>query len=318
MPLEKFGPLGAVIQEDYTLEADEAIAKATGESAFFGDSPRTAQFNGRWEYLKSRGVTGVFLWERYEKFRPLVPHHQRRGTCVARGTHQAVQHSYYNALAAGVQIGEAVELAWEPIYPIARVYVGKGQLSGEDGAVGAYAAQGVAGVNGVGGICRRGKYGTADLTRDNETWAVNNADRNDRLPPELLAELQRHTCSAHRTRNNTEIADALASRFGVARCWNTLFGNRNSDGFSVPAGSGAHCQAVIGVFVRKDGGTGFIELQSWGANMPGGPRTLKYAGGELTLPEGCYAVTAENYLRAQQSRWWEAWAFNVRIGQEYR
>ena len=34
MPLEKFGPLGAIIQEDYTLEADEAIAKATGESAY--------------------------------------------------------------------------------------------------------------------------------------------------------------------------------------------------------------------------------------------------------------------------------------------
>ena len=142
MPLEKFGPLGCVIQEDFTLEADEAIAKATGESAFFSDSTRTAQFNGRWEYLKSRGVTGVFLWERYQKFRPLVPHWQKRGTCVARGTHQAVQHSYYNALASGVQIGEAVELAWEPIYPIARVYVGKGQLSGEDGAVGGRDRQG--------------------------------------------------------------------------------------------------------------------------------------------------------------------------------
>ena len=317
MPLEKFGPLGAIIQEDYTLEADEAIAKATGESAFFGDSPRTAQFNGRWEYLKSRGVTGVFLWERYEKFRRLVPWHQKDGVCVAVGTHQAIQHSYYNALAASVQVGEPVEIAYEPIYAGSRVYVGKGQLTGA-GSVGAWAAQWVAGVNGIGGTCRRGRYGTADLTLNNERWAVANADRNDRLPPELLAELQKHTCSAHRVRNNNEIADAIASRCGVARCWNILFGNRNSEGFSVPAGSGAHCQAVIGVFVRRDGGTGFIELQSWGPNMPGGPRTLKYAGGELTLPEGCYAVTAENFARAQQSRWWEAWAFQIRIGQEYR
>jgi hypothetical protein len=317
MPLEKFGPLGAVIQEDYTLEADEAIAKATGESVFFGDSPRTAQFAGRWEYLKSRGVTGIFLWERYEKFRPLVPWKQEDGVCVAVGTHQAVQHSYYNALAASVQIGEPVEIAYEPIYAGSRVYVGKGQLTGA-GSVGAWAAQWVAGVNGIGGTCRRGRYGTADLTLNNERWAVANADRNDRFPPELLAELQRHTCSAHRVRNNAEIADALASRFGVARCWNTLFGNRNSDGFSAPSGQGAHCQAVIGVFVRKDGGTGFIELQSWGPNMPGGPRTLKYAGGELTLPPGCYAVTSENFARAQQAKWWEAWAFSVREGQEFR
>ena len=317
MPLEKFGPLGAVIQEDYTLAADEAIAKATGESVFFGDSPRTAQFNGRWEYLKSRGVTGVFLWERYEKFRPLVPHRQLSGTCVARGFHRAAEMSYYNALASGVQIGEAVELAWEPIYTGSRVYVGKGQLSGE-GSVGSWAAQWLAGVNGVGGVCRRGKYGSADLTLDNEAWAVKNSDRGDVMPPELLAECQRHTLSGHRVRNNTEIADALASRFGVARCWNTLFGNRNSDGFSVPSGRGAHCQAIIGVFVRKDGGLGFVETNSWGPNMPGGPRVLRYAGGELTLPPGCYGVTAENYQRAQQDRWWEAHCVAIREGQEYR
>ena len=317
MPLEKFGPLGCVIEQDYTLAADEAIAKATGESVFFGDSPRTAQFNGRWEYLKSRGVTGVFLWERYEKFRPLVPHRQLSGTCVARGFHRAAEMSYYNALASGVQIGEAVELAWEPIYTGSRVYVGKGQLSGE-GSVGSWAAQWLAGVNGVGGVCRRGKYGSADLTLDNEPWAVKNSDRGDVMPPELLAECQRHTLSGHRVRNNTEIADALASRFGVARCWSTLFGNRNSDGFSVPSGRGAHCQSIIGVFVRKDGGLGFVETNSWGPNMPGGPRVLRYAGGELTLPPGCYGVTAENYQRAQQDRWWEAHCVAIREGQEYR
>lgn len=317
MPLEKFGPLGAVINEDFTLEADDAIAKATGEPVFFSDNPRTAQFAGRWEYLKSRGVTGVFLWERYEKFRPLVPHHQREGTCVARGFHRAAEMSYYNALASGVQIGEPVEFAWEPIYTGSRVYVGKGQLSGQ-GSVGSWAAQWLSGVNGIGGVCRRGKYGSADLTLDNEPWAVKNSDRGDVMPPELLAECQRHTMSGHRVRNNAEIADAIASRFGVARCWNTLFGNRNSEGFSVPAGRGAHCQAIIGVFVRKDGGTGFVELNSWGPTMPGGPRTLKYAGGELTLPPGCYGVTAENYQRAQQDRWWEAHCVAVREGQEYR
>jgi hypothetical protein len=312
----EFGPLGCILDEEATLETDAAIAQATGVSAFFGDNPDTAQFTGRWEFLKSKGVTGVFLWERYEKFRPLVPHFQRRGTCVARGTHQAVQHSYYNALATGVQIGEAAEIAWEPMYGGARVYVGGGRISG-DGAIGAHAAAFVAGLKG-GGICRRGKYGTADLTRDNETWAVNNADRNDRFPPELMAELRQHTCRAHRVRNNTQIADALASKYAIARCWNTLFGNRDTNGFARPASNGAHCQAVIGVFVRKDGGTGFIELQSWGPNMPKGPRVLRYAGGEITLPAGCYAVTAEDYLRAQSDRFWESWAFQVRIGQEFR
>jgi len=313
----EFGPLGCIIDEQATLETDAAIAQATGESAFFGDNPTTAQFVGRWEYLKSKGVTGVFLWERYEKFRPLVPYRQLSGTCVARGYNRAAEMSYYNALATGVQVGEPVEFAWEPIYTGSRVYVGKGQISGE-GSVGSWAAQWLAGVNGIGGICRRGKYGTADLTLDDEPWAVRNSDRGDKMPPELLAECQKHTLSSHRVRNNAEIADAIASRFGVARCWDTLFGDRDNNGFSSPAGSGAHCQAAIGVFVRKDGGDGFVELNSWGAQMPKGPRVLKYAGGELTLPPGCYGVTAENYLRAQRDRFWEAHCVAIRKGQEYR
>ena len=236
--------------------------------------------------------------------------------CVARGTHQAVQHSYYNALATGVQIGEAAEIAWEPIYGGARVYVGGGSISG-DGAVGAHAAAFVSGLKG-GGICRRGKYGSADLTLTNETWAVNNADRGDRFPAELMAELKQHTCRAHRVRNNTEIADSIASKFAIARCWDTLFGDRDKDGFSKPAGNGAHCQAIIGVFVMKNGQTGFVELQSWGPNTPKGPRTLRYAGGEIALPDGCYAVSEDDYLRAQQARFFEAWSFAVRTGQEFR
>jgi len=312
----EFGPLGCILDESATLETDAAIAQATGESAFFGDNQSTASFVGRWAELKSKGVTGVFLWERYQKYRPLVPHWQRRGTCVARGTHMAVQTSYYNALATGVQIGEPAEIAWEPMYGGARVYVGGGSISG-DGAVGAHAAAFVSGLKG-GGICRRGKYGNADLTQSNESWAVTNADRGDRFPPELMAELKNHTCRAHRVRNNTEIADSIASKFGVARCWDTLFGNRDTNGFAKAAGNGAHCQAVIGVFVMKDGRTGFIEIQSWGENTPKGPRTLKYAGGEITLPDGCYAVSEDEYRRAQMARWFEAWAFSVRVGQEFR
>ena len=72
----KAGPLGCVIQEDWTLESDENIAKASGQSPFFGANPNTASFVGRWNELKSRGVKAVFLWEGYEKIRSLVPHHQ--------------------------------------------------------------------------------------------------------------------------------------------------------------------------------------------------------------------------------------------------
>lgn len=312
------GPLGCEIREEWTLESDENIAKATGQPCFFGSNPDTASYVGRWEALKSRGVKAVFLFERYEKVRPLVPHHQRAGTCVSRGSHMAVQHSYYNAIVGGTTQGDGrIEIAYEPIYIGSRVYVGKNQISGE-GSSGAWAAQWLAGVNGIGGLCLRQPYKTVDLTLSNEKWCVDNSYRGGGLPADILAECQKHTCRAHRVRNNSEIADAIASRFGVARCWDTLFGNRDKNGMSRPESKGSHCQAVIGIVVLRDGKTGFLEIQSWGSGMPSGPRTLKYAGGEILLPDGCYCVHEDDYLRAQQSKWWEAFAFTIRQGQEFR
>lgn len=315
----QFGPLGCIIREEYTLETDDHIAKATGESVFFSES--MAQYNGRWEYLKSRGVTGVFLWPDYQEIRPLVPHFQRNGTCVARGYHQAAQHSYYSVLTDGLQVGKPLEIAWEPIYPGSRVVIGKGRLGSEsqEGSVGSWAAEWLAAPDGVGGLCPRGQYGSADLTRDNEPWAVAMSGPRDRMPQELLDACKQHTCRVKRLRNNTEIADALASKYGVARCWSVLFGNRGPDGIARPASSGAHCQAVIGVFVCEDGEDGFVELQSWGPNNPGGPRTLRYAGGTIELPPGCYGVRAKHYVQAQQQdQWWEAHAVAIKAGQELR
>lgn len=311
------GPLGCEIREEWTLESDENIAKATGQPCFFGANPDTASYVGRWEALKSRGVKAVFLWERYEKVRPLVPHSQRSGTCVARGFHQAAQHSLYNAIVGGTTQGDrSLEIAWEPFYIGSRVYVGKNQISGE-GSSGAWAGQWAAGVNGIGGICPRQHYKTIDLTQSNEPWCVQNSYRGGGLPKDILETCQQHTCTVHRVRNNAEIADSIASRIGVARCWDTLFGNRDKNGFSHPESRGAHCQAIIGVFVMTNGKTGFVELQSWN-DLPHGPRTLRYAGGTIELPVGCYAVSEDDYLRAQQSAWWESHAISVRPGQEFR
>lgn len=316
--MPEFGPLGCYIDEEWTLEADANIAAASGESPFFSDNPNTAQFNGRWDYLQSRGIKAVFLWERYEKVRSLFPHFQKSGTCVARGFHMALQHSFYNSIVGGTSIGDgSIEIAYEPIYIGSRVYTGKSQIGGE-GSSGAWAAQWLSGINGIGGACLRGHYQGVDLTLSNEQWSVANSNRGGGLPSDILAECQKHTCVVHRVRSNKEIADSIASRFGVARCWDTLFGTRDNNGFSKPTGNGAHCQAIVGVFVMKSGKTGFIELQSWGPNQPSGPRVLRYAGGEMTLPAGCYAVSEDDYLRAQQSRWWEAHAVSMRVGQEFR
>lgn len=307
--------LGCILSEQYAEESDRRMSESGLQVDF---RVAQSQFHGRWEQLKQSGVTGIFLWPFYQKFKPLKPHHQRRGTCVARGAHRALMMSYFACLAQKVAVGKPIEIAWEPIYAGSRVYSGKGQISG-DGSCGPWAAEWLAGINGVGGFCERKVYGSANLTTDSENWSVANADRGDRLPPELLAECQLHTCASNRLRNNGDIADAISSYFGVFRCWDTLFGNRDSSGMATANSTGAHCQAVIGVFVTEDGEDGFVELQSWGDNMPSGPRVLKYKGGQIELPPGCYGVRGRHYTQAQKkSRWWDAHAVAVRAGEEYR
>ena len=308
--------LGCILSQSYAEAADQRMADSGLIVEF-----RIAQshYNGRWEGLKAKGVEGVFLWDQSTKFRPYVPHHQRRGTCVARGFHTALNQSYLHSLGRKLAVGDPVEIAWEPIYAGSRVYPGRGQLNG-DGSCGPWAAEWLAGINSVGGFCMRGVYGSADLSKDNENWAVANGDRGDRFPQELLAELQKHTCSVHRVRNNTEIADSIASYFGVSRCWDTLFGARNRNGQAVASDTGAHCQAAIGVYVDQDGEDSFVEAQSWGSGTPSGPNEIVMKSGERKqLPPGCYGVKFSEYAKAQRrSQWWDAHAVCVRPGQEYR
>lgn len=308
--------LGCILSQRFAEASDQRMSDAGMQVEF---RVAQSQFNGRWESLKSQGVEGVFLWLQGLKFRPYRPHRQRRGTCVSRGFHRALDSSYLFSLGNGTAVGDPVEIAYEPIYAGSRVYPGKGQISG-DGSCGPWAGEWLAGVDGIGGFCKRGKYGSADLTQDNEAWACANGDRGDRLPKELLEECIKHTASVHRVRANNEIADAIASYFGIARCWDTLFGDRNKNGQCVSSDSGAHCQAAIGVYVDQDGEDSFVEAQSWGESMPAGPEQIVLKSGrKVDLPAGCYGVKFSQYAAAQRrSPWWDAFAVSVRPGQEYR
>ena len=309
--------LGCILSQAYAEAVNERM-EAAGIKVEFRLGQ--AQLNGRWEDLKASGVQGVFLWQLGEKYRPFRPHHQRRGTCVGRGAHKALEGSYLHSLANKLAYGQPVEIAWEPAYVGSRIIVGKGQLGSGDGSCGPWIAEFLAGINNVGGFCQRGVYGSADLSKDNESWAVSYSMKNQKLPSELLVELQRHTCSVHSTRSNSEIADAIASYFGVFRCWDTLFGNRDKNGQCVASDTGAHCQAVLGVYLDQDGEDAYVDSQSWGEDMPGGPEEIVLKDGRrVKLPPGMYGVKASQFTKAQRrSPWWDAHAVCVRPGNEYR
>lgn len=309
--------LGCVLSQEFAEQTDQRMTDAGIKVEFrVGQS----QFNGRWEALKAKGVLGVFLWQQGLKFRPYKPHAQRRGTCVGRGAHKALEASYLHTLGNKLAFGKPVEIAWEPAYVGSRIIVGKGQLGSGDGSCGPWIAEFLAGINGVGGFAKRGVYGSADLSQTNENWAVSYSSKNQQMPAELMTELQQHTCSVHSTRSNDQIADAIASYFGVFRCWDTLFGSRDRNGQCVASDTGAHCQAVIGVYVDQDGEDSFVDAQSWGDNMPSGPDEIVLKDGtRVKLPLGCYGVKEREFIKAQRrSQWWDAHAVCVRLGQEYR
>jgi len=254
---------GCILDEAETETTCQALDDAGHEVEF----AQATDLQGHWERLISRGVTGVFLWDtEHERLGVVGADYQRRGTCVGRGTYRAIQQSYIYSITSGTEYGVPVKLAYEPIYIGSREVIGGGRLSG-DGSVGAWAARWVSEY----GVVARAKYDSVDLTKSNESYSV----KTKRIGSDVIEEGKRHTVAAHLCRTSDDIADAIAGGFGIARCHSTIYGNRNGNGESSPSRSGAHCQAIVGVYVRPDGSTGYVEQQSWGSRNPGGPSILK-------------------------------------------
>lgn len=299
--------LGCILDEAET----EAACQALDDAGHVVDFCQATDLEGHWNRLQNRGVTGVYLWDNeHERLGVIGADYQRRGTCVGRGTYRAIQQSYLYSITSGTEYGLPVKLAYEPIYIGSREVIGKGRLSG-DGSVGAWAARWVSEY----GVVARAEYNGVNLSKDNESYSV----KTKRIGSDIIAEGKLHTVAAHRCRNVDDITDAIAAGYGVARCHGTLYGNRNANGEARPSRSGAHCQAIVGVYTRPDGSTGLVEQQSWGSNTPGGPSTLKTKGGPVELPSGCYGITTKDFQSAaRKSNWWEAWAFAVRPGNGFR
>jgi hypothetical protein len=233
------------------------------------------------------------------------PEYQQRGTCVSRGTFRAIQESWYNQLVLKHEIGEPVQLCFEPIYAGARIQIGKGRLGTSDGAVGAWAARFVNEY----GVLERGVYDVIDLSKPREDWAVSWGNPGKGCPEILLKHSAAHKVTVHLCQTVDDIADALAARFGVAVCQDRLYGPRDETGMSRGVSSGAHCTYYDGVF-HQNGHLCFTQQQSWGPNNPKGPNKLTYDGGERELRAGefgCYAYDLAPFLKSGG----EAWAFDI-------
>jgi hypothetical protein len=263
--------------------------------------------------IKGTGVNAtVFLFQEQEKlWNQLLPADtQNRGTCVAHGTKTACEDSYNFELNHGDSLGGPVRLAYEPLYGGARVQIGRGQLGHSDGAIGAYCAQFVHDY----GLLARGKYGTIDLTsptQKTEELAVVWGSPGHGTPASLIAESASYKVkSCFRCTSTDDIADCLASGYGVAFCSNTIWGaQRDGDGMCRPSGSGGHCEAIRGVFVDWKGRRCFARNQSWGEHPTGNPYVRLNGGRLVKLPQGAYGAFEGDVAAALRDG--EAWAFSA-------
>lgn len=307
------GPMGCVLDPVATNETIISLMM-DGKSPVCSDN---AEIRGAWSRAKARGVVAVLLPRIQSKLFPnRKADYQRRGTCVGRGTYRAAWLSYLAAIESRKLIGRPVVLAYEPIYAGSRVEIGGGRISG-DGAVGAYAAKWLS----LFGTTERVRIGQYDLSTDSpegrEDLAVSWGSRGAGVPPEVEAECLKHTFDAHIAKNVEEQMDLLACGFAGAFCRGRLNGKRDENGMARPAGSGAHCEAVVGVFIGANGEDALLMQQSWG-DQPAGPSFLKIKGGDdYKLPQGCYGIYADDQSAVWQS-FAESWHFECPEGSQWR
>ncbi len=261
---------------------------------------------GQWEFLKGRGVTGVFLQDAEEsQFGETQPaFSQQIGSCVSMGTARAIQDTYYWALYRLGEMGAPVQIATEPIYAGSRVQIGKGQLGRGDGSMGAWAAEWVR----FNGLVARGVYGNIDLSVLHDEFAKAWGMPNAGCPDSLQAISKTHLVGAcHQLANVDEMADAVASGHAVAYCCQRIRGKPNADGYAASSSDGGHCTEICAVLLSVSGRLAFVEQQSW-EDYPG-PVTLKFQGGEKKLRQGSFGVYADDLQRCLDQGG-DAWCFD--------
>lgn len=291
-------------------ERDKLIEELGPKGTVYGARP---ELRGYWQQLVRRGVTGVFLWQYENEFHRDEPYFddQARGTCVARGFYKIAQLAMAYRARKGGHVGRPAILAYEPIYWGSRNIIGGGRING-DGSVGSWAARYLRDY----GVCERKRYsGQWDLSRDQETLSCNNSAR---PPQDLFDESAKHKAQILNCNEHDVAADCIAGGKPPARCHNTLYGDRDANGMSRRQGDGAHCQAIVGVFLDPQGRTGFVERQSWGKNTPGGPMILKTKGGDVPLPSNCYGILAEQYEEDMRRGNGETWAVDFDEMSQYK
>lgn len=273
---------------------------------------------GTWQRAKDRGVTGVFLRDReltvlghYRR-----PYLQRSGTCVSRGMARGIQTSLDVAIIDACQLLRPVEIAFAPIYTMARHEFGHDRCGYGDGAILADAAKAVHDH----GVATTALF--AGQTEDSvEQQAVQYSAPGVGTPQSWLNAAKGHTCITFWPESLELLFDCIAGGYAVPYAHSYVTGKPNAAGISDLGSFGPHCRCFVGVFVDEHGETQLESSESWGRFPAGQPTdsdqtmpidriprmVLRYAGGERLLAPGDVGVNAKRFWAEIQSGG-ESWA----------
>lgn len=276
---------------------------------------------GTWERMKARGIRGIFLRDRELAVlggyrRPFL---QRRGTCVSRGTCRGVQTALDVASIDKIALLRNVEIAFAPIYSLARHEVGRDRCGSGDGAILADAMQAIHDY----GVTTTDLF--AGLPEDDvERLAVQFAAPGVGTPGSWISAAKGHTCLTFWPETLELLCDCIAAGYPVPYAHGYVTGTPNRDGISDLGSFGPHCRCFVGIFVDQNGETQLESAESWGRFPAGSPTdsdqtmpveqlprvTLRYAGGERQLAPGDVGVNAKRFWQQIQDGG-EAWAVSA-------
>jgi hypothetical protein len=227
---------------------------------------------------------------------------QKIGDCVSHGYIGAVE--TVMILDMEDSPGNAFKpLSTEVLYSLARIQIGKGGCSYDDGALVSWAFE----AGQQYGHLPRGKYGEYDLTKYNPNLARKWGSPRVGCPAPLAeAAKAKKLLKAELIQDGNKFdqaCDAILAGAAIVSGCNVLFGQkRDAQGFSKAFSQGGHCTHFTG-FVRTGNRPGIVMTQSWGENMPeGGEARVKLPSGrDWTCPSQMFLIDADAFEKAHRS-----------------
>lgn len=193
----------------------------------------------------------VYQWQTRQRVtgRPKPEKNQNPvGSCVAFGSTTAAENALACAVAAGVPF-EFIEFSEEVAYALTRVDIGRGELRGQDGAVGGWAARAWTELGGL----PQGKFDGVDYTDYDPARCRKLGDNG--VSVKVKAECAKFRVGdAALLRTWLDVKKALASGCGVFTCSRIGFSaSRDINGVCVEQGQWGHCMNIDGYHVTEDG-----------------------------------------------------------------